>query len=46
MLAATVDKNQRIFEVWACNLDEEMKKIQVIGKYNYVAKDTEFPGIF
>uniref|UniRef100_A0A8D2ALZ9 CCR4-NOT transcription complex subunit 7 n=1 Tax=Sciurus vulgaris TaxID=55149 RepID=A0A8D2ALZ9_SCIVU len=45
MPAATVDHSQRICEVWACNLDEEMKKIrQVIRKYNYVAMDTEFPG--
>uniref|UniRef100_A0A8C5Y7T2 Uncharacterized protein n=1 Tax=Microcebus murinus TaxID=30608 RepID=A0A8C5Y7T2_MICMU len=43
MPAATVDHSQRICEVWACNLDEEMKKIrQVIGKYNYVAMDTDF----
>uniref|UniRef100_A0A8I3WG63 CCR4-NOT transcription complex subunit 7 n=1 Tax=Callithrix jacchus TaxID=9483 RepID=A0A8I3WG63_CALJA len=45
MPAATVDHSQRICEVWACNLDEEMKKIrQVIRKYNYVAMDTQFPG--
>uniref|UniRef100_A0A8I5T211 Uncharacterized protein n=1 Tax=Pongo abelii TaxID=9601 RepID=A0A8I5T211_PONAB len=43
MPAATVDHSQRICEVWACNLDEEMKKIrQVIRKYNYVAMDTDF----
>uniref|UniRef100_A0A5F9CUD8 CCR4-NOT transcription complex subunit 7 n=1 Tax=Oryctolagus cuniculus TaxID=9986 RepID=A0A5F9CUD8_RABIT len=41
MPAATVDHSQRICEVWACNLDEEGKKIcQVIRKYNYVAMDT------
>uniref|UniRef100_G1DG48 poly(A)-specific ribonuclease n=1 Tax=Capra hircus TaxID=9925 RepID=G1DG48_CAPHI len=46
MPAATVDHSQRICEVWACNLDEEMKKIrQVIRKYNYVAMDPEFPGV-
>uniref|UniRef100_A0A8C5LIW4 poly(A)-specific ribonuclease n=1 Tax=Jaculus jaculus TaxID=51337 RepID=A0A8C5LIW4_JACJA len=46
MPAATVDHSQRICEVWACNLDEEMKKIrQVIRKYNYVTMDTEFPGV-
>ncbi|KAM6439816.1 CCR4-NOT transcription complex subunit 7 isoform X2 [Python bivittatus] len=46
MPAATVDHSQRICEVWACNLDEEMKKIrQVIRKFNYVAMDTEFPGV-
>uniref|UniRef100_A0A2R9BN29 CCR4-NOT transcription complex subunit 7 n=1 Tax=Pan paniscus TaxID=9597 RepID=A0A2R9BN29_PANPA len=43
MPAATVHHSQRICEVWACNVDEEMKKIrQVIRKYNYVAMDTEF----
>uniref|UniRef100_A0A8C9AI46 poly(A)-specific ribonuclease n=1 Tax=Prolemur simus TaxID=1328070 RepID=A0A8C9AI46_PROSS len=46
MQAATVHHSQRICEVWVCNLDEEMKKIcQVIQKYNYVAVDTEFPGV-
>uniref|UniRef100_A0A2K5QB15 Uncharacterized protein n=1 Tax=Cebus imitator TaxID=2715852 RepID=A0A2K5QB15_CEBIM len=46
MPAATVDHSQRICEVWACSLDEEMKKTpQVIQKYNYVAVDTEFPGV-
>uniref|UniRef100_A0A2R9BNX2 poly(A)-specific ribonuclease n=1 Tax=Pan paniscus TaxID=9597 RepID=A0A2R9BNX2_PANPA len=46
MPAATVHHSQRICEVWACNVDEEMKKIrQVIRKYNYVAMDTEFPGV-
>ncbi|XP_014346299.1 CCR4-NOT transcription complex subunit 7 isoform X2 [Latimeria chalumnae] len=46
MPAATVDHSQRICEVWACNLDEEMKRIrQVIRKYTYVAMDTEFPGV-
>ncbi|KAG3264569.1 CNOT7 [Ictidomys tridecemlineatus] len=38
MPAATVDHSQRICEVWACNLDEEMKKI------HQVAMDTKFPG--
>ncbi|KAG8592263.1 hypothetical protein GDO81_000446 [Engystomops pustulosus] len=46
MPAATVDHSQRICEVWAYNLDEQMKRIrQVIRKYNYVAMDTEFPGV-
>uniref|UniRef100_A0A2K6CZ82 poly(A)-specific ribonuclease n=1 Tax=Macaca nemestrina TaxID=9545 RepID=A0A2K6CZ82_MACNE len=41
MPAATVDYSQRICEVWACNVDEEMMKIrQVIQKYNYI-----FPGV-
>uniref|UniRef100_A0A7N4NNB6 poly(A)-specific ribonuclease n=1 Tax=Sarcophilus harrisii TaxID=9305 RepID=A0A7N4NNB6_SARHA len=44
--AATVDHTQRFCEVWACNLDDKMKKIcQVIGKYNYVTMDTKFPGV-
>uniref|UniRef100_A0A8C9LPN3 Uncharacterized protein n=1 Tax=Piliocolobus tephrosceles TaxID=591936 RepID=A0A8C9LPN3_9PRIM len=46
MPAATVDYSQRICEVWACNVDEEIKKIrQVIQKYNYIVMDTEFPGV-
>ncbi|CAB1325102.1 CCR4-NOT transcription complex subunit 7 isoform X3 [Oncorhynchus nerka] len=46
MPAATVDHSQRICEVWADNLDEELKRIrQVIRKYNYIAMDTEFPGV-
>ncbi|XP_028816370.1 CCR4-NOT transcription complex subunit 7 isoform X3 [Denticeps clupeoides] len=46
MPAATVDHSQRICEVWAYNLDEELKRIrQVIHKYSYIAMDTEFPGV-
>lgn len=38
MPAATVDHSQRICEVWANNLEEELKRIrQVIRKYNYIA---------
>ena len=38
MPAATLDHSQRICEVWANNLDEELKRIrQVIRKYNYIA---------
>ncbi|XP_077465101.1 CCR4-NOT transcription complex subunit 7-like isoform X5 [Stigmatopora argus] len=46
MPAATVDHSQRICEVWANNLEEELKRIRhVIRKYNYIAMDTEFPGV-
>ncbi|XP_037315695.2 CCR4-NOT transcription complex subunit 7 isoform X1 [Pungitius pungitius] len=46
MPAATVNHNQKICEVWANNLEEELKRIrQVIRKYNYIAMDTEFPGV-
>lgn len=38
MPAATVDHSQKICEVWASNLDDELKRIrQVIRKYNYIA---------
>lgn len=38
MPAATVDHSQRICEVWANNLEEELKRIRhVICKYNYIA---------
>ncbi|XP_039668758.1 CCR4-NOT transcription complex subunit 7 isoform X1 [Perca fluviatilis] len=38
MPAATVDHSQKICEVWANNLEEELKRIRhVIRKYNYIA---------
>lgn len=42
MPAATVDHSQRICEVWANNLEEELKRIRhVIRKYNYIAMVTD-----
>jgi CCR4-NOT transcription complex subunit 7/8 len=45
------EENQRseleIIDVWEDNFEEEMDKIQeLLEKYNYVAMDTEFPGVY
>ncbi|EEB19405.1 CCR4-NOT transcription complex subunit, putative [Pediculus humanus corporis] len=40
------DKAFQIKDVWADNLEEEFKVIRhVVQKYNWVAMDTEFPGV-
>uniref|UniRef100_A0A8C5G475 poly(A)-specific ribonuclease n=1 Tax=Gouania willdenowi TaxID=441366 RepID=A0A8C5G475_GOUWI len=44
MPAALTDSSQIICEVWASNVEDEMRKIrQIIQSYNFI--DTEFPGV-
>ncbi|XP_047394144.1 CCR4-NOT transcription complex subunit 8-like [Sciurus carolinensis] len=46
MPAALVENRQVICEVWASNLEEEMRKIQeIVLSYSYIAMDTEFPSV-
>merc|ERR1711939_421342 len=45
-LSAAVTMAERIKEVWANNLEEEMSYLRAaIEKYPFVAMDTEFPGV-
>ncbi len=40
-------ENQQIMNVWSHNIEEEMAKISKLVRqgYNWIAMDTEFPGV-